>query len=123
VDGFIVRQNVARSAAGSELDVAYLASLSPDSVPALVTAYRDQTITGNVRDAVGAALVCREYVYSNSRDKDWRSFTLSGWQADQSLGLVQSSLDSYQAQQVDWDTKVLTPGGSTYDCYQTGMGG
>jgi hypothetical protein len=122
VDGFIVRQNVARSAAGPELDVAYLASLSPDSVPALVTAYRDQTLPGNVRDAVGAALVCREHVSSTSREKDWRSFTLSGWQANQSLELVQTSLDAYQAQQVDWDIKVLTPGGTTFDCYQTGMG-
>jgi hypothetical protein len=122
VDGFIVRQNVARSEAGSELDVAYLASLSPDSVPALVTAYRDQTLPGNVREAVGAALVCREHASSTTQDKDWRSFTLSGWQADQSLGLVQSSLDAYQAQQVDWDIKVLTPGGTTFDCYQTGMG-
>jgi len=113
---------VARSEAGSELDVAYLASLSPDSVPALVRAYRDQTLPGNVRDAVGAALVCRKHVSSTSREKDWRSFTFSDWQANQSLGLVQSSLDAYQAQQVDWDIKVLTPGGTTFDCYQTGMG-
>ncbi|MGZ6346232.1 MAG: hypothetical protein ACXWNC_01510, partial [Anaerolineales bacterium] len=68
-------------------------------------------------------LVCREHVSSASPDKDWRSFTVSGWQADQSMGLVQLSLSAYQAQQVDWDIKVFTPGGNTYDCYQTGMGG
>ena len=33
VDGFIVRQNVARAAAGKSLDVAYLASLSPELGP------------------------------------------------------------------------------------------
>jgi hypothetical protein len=122
VDGFIVRQNVARSAAGSALDVAYLVWLSPDSVPALVAAYQDQTLPGSTRDAVGAALVCRKQVSSGSRDQDWRSFTLSGWQADQALRLVQSSLDAYQVQQDDWDVKVLTPGGNTYDCYQPGVG-
>jgi hypothetical protein len=122
VDGFIVRQNVARSAAGSALDVAYLVWLSPDSVPALVAAYQNQTLPGSTRDAVGAALVCRKQVSSGSRDQDWRSFTLSGWQADQALRLVQSSLDAYQVQQDDWDVKVLTPGGNTYDCYQPGVG-
>jgi hypothetical protein len=122
VDGFIVRQNVARSTAGSELDVAYLASLSPDSVPALVAAYRDQTLPGNTRDAVGAALVCRQQIASGNQDQDWRSFTISGWQADQALRQVQSSLDGYQVQKHDSEIKVLTPGNSTYDCYQSGMG-
>ena len=122
VDGFIVRQNVARAAAGSELDVAYLASLSPDSVPALVAAYQDQTLPGNTRDAVGAALVCHEQVSSGSQDKNWRSFTLSGWQADQALRLVQSSLDAYQVQRDDWEVKVLTPGSNSFDCYQSGTG-
>lgn len=122
VDGFIVRQNVARAAAGSELDVAYLASLSPDSVPALVAAYQDQTLPGDTRDAVGAALVCHEQVSSGHQDKNWRSFTLSGWRADQALRLVQSSLDTFQVQRDDWEVKVLTPGINSFDCYQSGMG-
>jgi len=122
VDGFIVRQNVARSAAGSELDVAYLVSLSPDSVLALVAAYQDQTLPGNTHDAIGAALVCRQHVSPMGTDQDWRSFTLSGWQADQALQHVQSSLDVYQVKQSDREMQVISPGSSTYDCYQSGMG-
>jgi hypothetical protein len=122
VDGFIVRQNVARAVAGESLDVAYLASLSADSVPALVAVYQDQTLPGYTRDAVGAALVCHEHVTSGSGDQNWRSFTLSGWQADQALRQVQSRLDAYQIVDSDWPVKVLTPGNIYYDCTQTGMG-
>jgi hypothetical protein len=122
VDGFIVRQNVARAVAGESLDVAYLASLSADSVPALVAAYQDQTLPGYTRDAVGAALVCREQVSSGSGDQNWRSFTLSGWQADQALWQVQSRLDKYEISDTDLPVKVLTPGSIYHECYQAGTG-
>ncbi len=122
VDGFIVQQNVARSATGADLDVATLVSLSPDSVPALVAAYQDQTLPPATHDAVGAVLACRRQISAAGQDMNWRSFTLSGWQADRTLNLVQSNLDSYQDQQADGELKVLSPGGSTYNCYQAGMG-
>jgi hypothetical protein len=123
VDAFIVRQNVTRAAAGSGLDVATLALLSPDSVPALVSAYQDQALPPLTRDAVGAALVCRQQVSPMRADQDWRGFTLSGFQVDQALRLVQSSLDAYQVKKVDWDIQVLSPGNNAYDCYQSGTGG
>ncbi len=122
VDAFIARQNVARAAAGSELDVATLALLSPDAVPVLVAAYQDQALPAVTRAAVGAALVCRQQVSPSRVDQDWRSFTLSGLQADKALRLVQSSLDGYQVMKVDWDVQVISPGSTTYDCYQTGGG-
>ena len=121
VDGFIVQQNVARAVAGKSLDVAYLASLSTDSVPALVGAYQDQSLPGYTRDAVGAALICHEYIYSNSGDTNWRSFTLTGSRARQALGQVRSQLDAYQILDDDYPVKVLTPGSIYYECYQGGM--
>jgi len=120
VDGFIVRQNVARAAAGESLDVAYLASLSSDSVPALVAAYQDQTLPENTRDAVGAALVCHEHDSSGSGDQNWRIYTLSGGRADQALRQVQSRLDAYQILEIDWPVQVQTPLGKKYDCSSTG---
>jgi hypothetical protein len=123
VDAFIARQNVARAAAGSELDVATLALLSPDAVPVLVAAYQDQALPGVTRDAVGAALVCHQQVSPSRVDQDWRSFTFSVFQADRALELVRSRLDAYQVKKVDWDVQVLSPGNNTYDCYQTGGGG
>ena len=60
VDGFIVRQNVARSAGGSALDVPYLASLSSDAVPALVSAYQDPALQAAAREAAGAVRAMSE---------------------------------------------------------------
>jgi len=121
VDGFIVRQNVARAVTGGSLDVAYLASLSPDSVPLLVEEYQNQALPGFTRDAVGAVLVCHGQVTSAGGSQNWRSFTLSGWWADQTLRQVQSRLDAYQIVDSDWPVKVLTPGSITYECYQNSM--
>jgi hypothetical protein len=121
VDGFIVRQNVARAAASSQLDVAYLASLSSDSVPALAAAYQDGSLPGTTRDAVGAALVCRGQVSPVRGNQNWRSFTLSAWQADQAMGQVQTRLDTYQVLDDEWPTQVQTPLGEKYDCVGTGM--
>ncbi len=123
VDGFIVRQNVARAAAGADLDVATLASLSSDSVPALVDALQDGSLTPGTRDAVGAALACHlNAERSLDPDTNWRSFTLSGWWEDQALRQVQSQLEAYQILDSDWPVKVLTPGSISYECSQDGMG-
>jgi hypothetical protein len=122
VDGFIVRHNVSRAVAGESLDVPYLASLSSDSLPALSAAYLDQSLPGYTRDAVGAALVCHQYVSAGRRDPDWRSFTISSMQADQGLQQVQSPLTTYQVLESDYPVKVLTPGSIYYECYQNAMG-
>jgi hypothetical protein len=122
VDGFIVRQNVARAAAGGSLDVPYLASLSSDSLPVLVHEFQDQSLPGLTRDAVGAALVCHEQLSSARQDRSWRSFTLSVWQADQALQKVQVQLDRYQIVDGDWPVKILTPGSIYYECYPNSMG-
>ena len=122
VDGFIVRQNVARAVAGESLDVGYLASLSPDSVPALVEEFQNHSLPGYTRDAVGAALVCHEQLSSSSGDQNWRSFTFSAWRADQALRLVQSQLNVYQVVDSDWPVKLLTPGSIYYECVQNSTG-
>jgi uncharacterized membrane protein len=118
VDGFIVRQNVARAAAGADLDVAYLASLSSDSVPALVDALQDGRLTPGTRDAAGAALACHIYYnYSQKPDMDWRGFTLSRWWADQAIAQSQGS---YSIDDVNSPVQVETPLGEKYDCSSTG---
>ncbi|MBE3066572.1 MAG: DUF4173 domain-containing protein [Chloroflexi bacterium] len=119
VDGFIVRQNVARTAAGADLDVATLASLSSDSVPALVDALQDGRRTPGTRDAVGAALACRLNAESGGNaDTDWRGFTLSRWWANQAMGQtqVQEILKNYEILDDNWPVQVQTPMGEKYDC-------
>jgi len=120
VDGFIVRQNVSRAAAGEDLDVAYLASLSSDSVPPLVESLLDGRLTPGTRDMVGAALVCRVNADLNrDPDTNWRSFTLSRMWADQALGQpqVQEILNNYGILDDDYPVQVQTPLGEKYDCW------
>jgi hypothetical protein len=119
VDGFIVRQNVARVATGADLDVAYLSSLSSDSVPALVESLLDGTLTPSTRNLVGATLACRVNAQGGSNtDENWRSFTFSHWWADQALGQtqVQEILSNYGILDADYPVQVQTPLGEQYDC-------
>ncbi len=117
VDGFIVRQNVTRAVQGEELDAAYLASLSTDSVPDLVTALQDEGLPAGTRDAVGAALACRVDAATGDPDDNWRSFTFSRLWADTALKQVEGILDNYTIQGDSWPVQVETPMGETYDCW------
>ena len=116
VDGSIVRQNVARTRTGQELDVAYLASLSTDSVPALVQAYQSSSLPSGTRQAVGAVLACRSYIFSEKPDPDWRSFTLTQFWSDAALKTVQSSLKRYQLQTGAEPVTVISPTGKKFVC-------
>jgi hypothetical protein len=123
VDGTIVRQNVARTAVGEQLDVAYLASLSPDAAPALVKSLLDGRLTPGTRNGIGAVLACRlNTERGRTAGTDWRGFTLSRWWADRSMGQkqVQEILDNYAILDSDWPVQVQTPMGEKYDCWSTG---
>jgi hypothetical protein len=122
VDGYIVRQNVARATTGEGVDVPYLASLSADSVPVLVEEFQSPSLPGMTRDAVGAILICHTYQTSNRQDTDWRSFTLAGWQADKALETVQGKLDKYNVDDTNPSIGILTPGSVFYECRESGMG-
>jgi hypothetical protein len=122
VDGTIVQQNVARAPQGKGLDVAYLASLSTDSVPALVADYQSSSLPGLTRDAVGAVLVCRLHTHPARSSSDWHSFTLTGWQADQAMAKVKKQLEKYQVNEVKWPTQVITPGNVMYECSKSYAG-
>ncbi len=119
VDGSIVRQNVARASTGQELDVAYLASLSTNSVPALVQAYQSSGLPSGTREAVGAVLACRGYAFSPKADPDWRSFTLTQFWSDSALKTVQSGLKRYQLQAGDGPVTVVSPTGKKSRCQNT----
>jgi hypothetical protein len=120
VDGFIVQQNVNRAVQGQGLDVPYLVSLSNDSVPVLVDEFRSTALPGLTRDAVGAVLFCRLHYGSTRPVEDWRSFTLSIWQANMAMKEVKAQLDHYRVIDDQWPLKILTPGSVSYDCYGSG---
>jgi len=116
VDGAIVHQNVSRAAAGKDLDVPYLASLSTDAVPALVFEFQDRSTSGTLHDAVGAVLACRQLMDSHP-NADWRTFTFSRWQADRAVGQVQQQLEDYETIESDRSLTIASPAGTDYDCY------
>lgn len=114
VDAFIANHNVQRAVEGNELDVAYLASLSPDAVPALVDWYTNPELDPEIQDGVGASLACIN-ADPTPRDTDWRSFNSSIWQADNALAMI--DLSGYKIENEDWPTRVITPMEQEYDCY------
>jgi hypothetical protein len=120
VDATIVRQNVARTSNEKNLDAAYLASLSSDSIPAMVAEFQDPTLQKVTHEAVGSALVCYSQNRTIRSDNDWRSFTLSSWQAERALKKIQNQLDQYLAGHNDYSVSVTTPSGDHYDCTPTG---
>ncbi|MFH1183445.1 MAG: DUF4173 domain-containing protein [Chloroflexota bacterium] len=116
VDAFIVRQNVDRARRGQGLDVPHLASLSTDSVPPLVALFQSEAIPSETKDALGAALACRLESQPPRGPSDWRSFTVSQWQAVRALESVRADLEDYKSVQDDWFTRVFTPKGTSHDC-------
>jgi len=121
VDGFIVRQNVARTEAGHELDVAYLASLSEDAVPTLANAFHSSQFSTGTREAVGAVLACRAaQAESRQLESDWQSFHLSRWQAGRIMPVLKTELRGYRVDDSDWPSTVTTPSGEEYTCWTYG---
>ena len=116
VDAFIVSQNVLRAAEGHELDVAYLASLSPDAVPALADAYTSTVLPAGVRQAVGAALVCMQPRTSASFDRDWRSYSLANAWAQAARSRLDLRGYSVIVQGGEYPLTVSAPGGMVFDC-------
>ncbi|MGV8026981.1 MAG: DUF4153 domain-containing protein [Anaerolineaceae bacterium] len=118
VNAFITRQNINRAIQGDDLDVAYLAALSEDAVPAMVKAYSSTEIPSTIRDEIGAASVC--HVTLNQRDysqpKPWQSFHFSTWRAERALEEIKENLAEYQVQEDAWQITVISPNGMEYAC-------
>ena len=94
VDGLIVKENVYRAEQGEGFDVPYLVSLSTDSVPALVDVFRVGIVSRASR-VTQSARSCSVVCYSGGEieNSDWRSFTLSRWQADAAFKLLQRAVE------------------------------
>jgi hypothetical protein len=120
VDSAIVMHNVPRTLHGKNLNVAHLASLSVDAVPALADEFYSDSYPQSVHEGVGAALTC--YLHFDSLpgayQEDWRSFNLSRWQAHNTLQNVAKYLQDYGINdERSWAVKVRTPSNVWYDCH------
>jgi hypothetical protein len=119
VDGFIIRQNVQRAVQGQALDVGYLASLSSDSVPALVDLYHSPELDKTTRDRVGAALACIQFQAQSAKAPDtaWQAFNLSDYWANQAIQTTFDDLKNYSISEINYERKTITPLGGEYNCY------
>jgi len=119
IDAATVKHNVPRTLQGKNLNVAHLASLSPDAVPALVQEFFSRAYSQDVHEGIGAALTC--YLNDDSSYEEslsnWRSFNLSRWQAHNALQNVEKYLQDYGVNdKKSWDVKVRTPNNVWYEC-------
>lgn len=129
VDGFIARQNIARLRGGEanldNLDAAYLASLSPDSVPALARLFESEELPNPVRETVGAILLCRWGAKTPLIDQrlTWRSFHLSRWLSDQIRTTLETQLGAYKIKYFKSTSdgvpeRITTPSGQEVPCFE-----
>jgi hypothetical protein len=129
VDAFIVERNIqgevdhveqyASTQEGTGLDVQYFLDLSDDAVPALVTAYQDESLPDRVREEVGASLACIRYTRDqDSRELPWQSFHFSRYFADQALETVSQDLDAYIINDEKQPVTVHIPAGQEFSCSQ-----
>jgi hypothetical protein len=119
VDAATVQHNVPRTLQGKNLNVAHMASLSTDSIPALAEEFYSEAYPQEIHEGIGAALTCylnKDSSYEKSLS-DWRSFDLSYWQAYNALQGVEKYLQDYGINdEKSWDLKVRTPSNKWYDC-------
>ncbi|MBL8077847.1 MAG: DUF4173 domain-containing protein [Anaerolineales bacterium] len=132
VDAFIVRQNIAheiksvttsgnsgssRVEGEDNFDEQYLTQLSDDAVPALVTAFKEKSVSTDLHEQVGASLACVRYDREQEkREYSWQSFNFARFNADNALTSVDKNLDEYEIIKEDWTAKVVTPSGEEFQC-------
>ena len=96
IDAFIVQQNVSRALDGSDLDTAYLVTLSNDSIPPLSQLYDDPTLPVDLRDEIGGILACRAALLTEKGKLPWQSFHFSDYIAMKTLSSNRDELISFE---------------------------
>jgi hypothetical protein len=127
VDGFIARQNIARAVNGSDLDVAYLVSLSADAVPVLSDQFQNQALPETVRALTGAALACKARIETDNRsnqfysDNPWPSYLWSRANAGIIMNSLKPKIDSYSIEQDGQQQLFIKVDGTKVYCRGSSM--
>ncbi len=111
VDAFTARQSVVRASQGYYLNIADLASLSSDSVPAFVDAFLSPDLPRSLHEQIGVILLCQANPRTAPKDPpdDWRSFSFSRQQALQAMARAQPYLEGYSINTKRYPARVHTP--------------
>ncbi|MCZ2127984.1 MAG: DUF4173 domain-containing protein [Anaerolineales bacterium] len=117
VDAFIVRQNIQRAASFSadDFDSPYFVELSDDSIPPLVAALQDSSLSTSIRQQVGASLACVRYRRESGDESAWQAFHLSRHRANAALQSVASQLDAFEISET-YPTKAVAADGAEFYC-------
>jgi hypothetical protein len=104
-----------------ELDVAYLASLSDDAVPAMAAAFKDESLATLTHEGVGAALFCHRYINEDRLDeaRPWQSFHLARRRAARIYVRLGDRLDGYTILEEDWPLTIISASGSKFVCQES----
>lgn len=118
IDAFIARKNIERSLQGQPLDAAYLAGLSSDAVPTMVDWFGEEQTSPDLRDGLGAALVCFQQLHRNqlSDERPWPSFHLADQTAKNALKMISEELKLYPVNDKEWSVVVTSPRGMWFPC-------
>ena len=118
VDAFIAHQNIQRAIQGRELDTTYLSAMTNDAVPTLVKDYSMVNLIPEIKNEIGAALVCyNEHLNSNSSQSQfWQSFNFSDWNAAREINKVQEIINKYQVQKDTQSIIIISPNGMKLIC-------
>jgi len=101
IDRFIVQQNINRTISSSEidsgstLDTRYLFSLSYDSIPPLITVFKDSETPEIIKEEIGAILACRLLSLDVSEKQPWYTAHFSRSRATQLLEENTHTLENY----------------------------
>jgi hypothetical protein len=118
VDAFIVRANIQRDQLGYELDIPYIASLSEDAVPSLVSRYQEANLAGdsNLAAKLAAALACHAVMHGSYSTKlPWQSWNLARENARQAWSTV-SSEDAFSISILSQDPLSIRVAGTSQAC-------
>jgi hypothetical protein len=123
VDDFIARENIARTQAGSELDAAYLSTLTDDAVPALVNGFSTTNLPRAAHDQLGVLLSCRAFQYKlTPGDSSWPAFVVSSAAAHSLINLHAPELSAYPVKLMDDRSLQVTVAGVPQSCFYSGSG-
>jgi hypothetical protein len=95
IDGYIVQQNVRRTAFGEKLDAKYINTLSDDATPELFSQFYNPSLPSVTHDVIGAELTCRMLKKSQETPAPWVSSNWADYTARLEMVAHHLDLDTY----------------------------
>jgi hypothetical protein len=115
VDGFVAAQNLARFEETDDLDVAYLAQLTPDAYP--VISERLGSVDGLAPSELRAQLACKAGILNAELPgRSWQSFHVGRQRASDALASLSADLNGHQVWMEDAAWYVADPDGEEFPC-------